>query len=435
MVGISGTLGSSVADDLNKRLLDAVLRSDLDAARAALADGADVHARVLRSPQTTEAAMTPLAWARTPAMADLLLAAGADVNAEDTKGCTPLQNALNHARMSEHTLGVNQVWFLAQPDTPSQNVMLSLGNWDHAKVVKELVRLIRLLRPTTVITQSPRFAAGENHGDHQACAVAATEAFDLAGDPTAFPEQLAEPREREDLLDGLKPWRPQRLLFTGIGSDLQSLGNDVVRSSMDDVSPRSKLTYGQEIADAWQWHRTQHSGGRGMTLGPGANPPRPRPRGGEQRYFLAKDLAQPAPAASRLAAFRLGGTWEFYQQFWRDHHLNHMDLLDKLTLSIQPQDTLKLPLIYDNSSDQSVPVTVSCQLPAGWKTAEAMHAEKTVAAHSRGEFEFVLHSPQSEGETSLDCTATANGQNAGSIHIAAGVSTRTMREGIAAAER
>jgi hypothetical protein len=36
----------------------------------------------------------------------------------------------------------------------------------------------------------PGFFVGENHGDHQAAGVLATEAFDSAGDPTVFRRSL-----------------------------------------------------------------------------------------------------------------------------------------------------------------------------------------------------------------------------------------------------
>jgi hypothetical protein len=44
-----------------------------------------------------------------------------------------------------------------------------------------------------VLTWLPAYTAGENHGDHQAVGVLATEAFDIAGDPTQLAEQVAAP--------------------------------------------------------------------------------------------------------------------------------------------------------------------------------------------------------------------------------------------------
>src|SRR6267378_4045509 len=100
------------------------------------------------------------------------------------------------ARNALTTLGITNVWFLGGKDTASQNVLLSLANWDHGESLEQLVRLVRLTRPEVILTFLPGTFIGEDHGDHQAYGVLATEAFDLAGDPTSFPEQLAGPTKR-----------------------------------------------------------------------------------------------------------------------------------------------------------------------------------------------------------------------------------------------
>lgn len=94
------------------------------------------------------------------------------------------------------TLGIGKAWFLGGVDTASQDVLQSLANWDHGKTLENLVRLVRLTRPEVILTFLPGTFIGEDHGDHQAAGVLATEAFDLAGDPTAFPEQVAVPLRR-----------------------------------------------------------------------------------------------------------------------------------------------------------------------------------------------------------------------------------------------
>src|SRR5215475_3358476 len=95
------------------------------------------------------------------------------------------------ARQACAKLGVDKVWFLGGNDTASQNVLNSLANWGHGESLEELVRIVRLTRPEIIITWLPGIFIGENHGDHQAAGVLATEAFELASDPTAFPAQLA----------------------------------------------------------------------------------------------------------------------------------------------------------------------------------------------------------------------------------------------------
>src|SRR5690348_12252811 len=93
-------------------------------------------------------------------------------------------------RRAEAALGVYNVWFLNGPDTPGQDVLHSLEAWGHGAALEQLVRLVRLTRPEVILTWLPDYVAGENHDDHQAAGVLATEAFDLAGDSLAFPEQV-----------------------------------------------------------------------------------------------------------------------------------------------------------------------------------------------------------------------------------------------------
>ena len=71
----------------------------------------------------------------------------------------------------------------------SKDYRETLNIWDRKQVVSDIVRVIRTFRPDVVITRfSPQ--PGNTHGHHTASAVLAVEAFKLAGDPKAFPEQL-----------------------------------------------------------------------------------------------------------------------------------------------------------------------------------------------------------------------------------------------------
>jgi len=120
------------------------------------------------------------------------------------------------ARRALESVGIENVWFLNQHDTPSQNVLFSLDHWDHGHVLDELVRLMRITRPEVVLTWLPDPVAGENHADHQASGVVAIEAFDAAGDQTKFAEQLSPAKDRTgmaNLTEGLSPWQPQKLYF------------------------------------------------------------------------------------------------------------------------------------------------------------------------------------------------------------------------------
>ena len=150
------------------------------------------------------------------------------------------------------------MWFLDGKDTASQNVLQSLSNWNHGEALQQLVRLMRLTRPEVVMSFLPGTFVGEDHGDHQASGVLATEAFDLSGDPVAFPEQLAGPTKRlESLLDNLRPWQPKKIyyfadaekedIFRGLGPEY----------SVKDVSKAFKHPYWRIAVDGYLAHETQ----------------------------------------------------------------------------------------------------------------------------------------------------------------------------------
>lgn len=80
----------------------------------------------------------------------------------------------------------------------------TLTKWDKDAILGDVVWVIRNFRPDVIIT---RFATpekgGGGHGHHTTSAILAHEAFDLAGDPTAYPEQL----------EFVDVWQPKRLFW------------------------------------------------------------------------------------------------------------------------------------------------------------------------------------------------------------------------------
>jgi LmbE family N-acetylglucosaminyl deacetylase len=89
----------------------------------------------------------------------------------------------------------------------------TFSKWGRKEVLADVVRVVRTFRPDVIITRFPTDGSG-GHGHHTASALLAHEAFDLAADPRAFPEQLAQ---------GLEPWQAKRLFFNAFswgGADL-----------------------------------------------------------------------------------------------------------------------------------------------------------------------------------------------------------------------
>ena len=76
------------------------------------------------------------------------------------------------------------------------------------EVVARFVAEIRRFRPQVVLTFEPGGLYG--HPDHIAVSKHATEAFRLAADPDAFPEQLVN----DQLVEGTRPHRAQRLFYS-----------------------------------------------------------------------------------------------------------------------------------------------------------------------------------------------------------------------------
>lgn len=74
--------------------------------------------------------------------------------------------------------------------------------WDKQQVLADFVWAIRKFRPDVLITRFSQ-EPGVTHGHHTASAILAMEAYNLAGDPNAFPEQLRY----------VETWQPKRIFW------------------------------------------------------------------------------------------------------------------------------------------------------------------------------------------------------------------------------
>lgn len=155
-------------------------------------------------------------------------------------------------------LGIDLVYYLNELDWAfTTSASATEQFWGHEEPLGNLVRLYRVLKPDVVITMNP---SPRGHGHHQYIAKLATEAFFLAGDPTAFPEQL-----EEEFLD---PWRPKKLYYALAygAADLQSS----VEIPTNEISPSRYLTYAEIEANALSLYRSQGFHGYSPRLDPEA---------------------------------------------------------------------------------------------------------------------------------------------------------------------
>jgi len=133
----------------------------------------------------------------------------------------------------------------------SKDYQETLRIWNRQEVLSDIVRVIREFRPDVLIM---RFSlrAGRTHGHHTASAVLALEAFKLAGDPQAFPEQLKE----------LTPWQPKRIFWNAGG--FQRSDSDEAKALRINVGGDDAAT-GESFADiaahSRSMHKTQGFGG------------------------------------------------------------------------------------------------------------------------------------------------------------------------------
>ncbi len=132
----------------------------------------------------------------------------------------------------------------------------ALAHWGHEAILRDIVWIIRSYRPQVVVsvwTGTPR----DGHGHHQASGILANEAFEVAADPSRFPE-MAE--------YGLEPWRAQKL-YHSAWFRRNEAAVQVPVGSFDPLLGRSHL---QVAMDSRSQHRSQDMGAR-QPMGPSSS--------------------------------------------------------------------------------------------------------------------------------------------------------------------
>jgi len=115
--------------------------------------------------------------------------------------------------------------------------------WDRKQVLGDVVRVIRRFRPDVIVTRySPQ--PGGTHGHHTASAILALEAFQLAGDPDAYPEQL----------DTLEPWKPVRVLQNARG---RASSDGVIQIPADGQDPVTGADFSDIAGRSRAMHKSQ----------------------------------------------------------------------------------------------------------------------------------------------------------------------------------
>lgn len=344
-------------------------------------------------------------------------------------------------RSSLAFLGITNVWFIGVPDTPSQNVLWSLERWNHGAALEEAVRIVRLTRPDVIISLLPDYYTGENHGDHAAAGVIASEAFDMAGDPTVFPEQVGSRRVQDPSIlntEGLHPWQAEKIYFEANPAQADFMKHQGPYYSPFDVSPSRHVPYALLAAQSLSYQLTQ-GGGRIKELIAGGK--LGRFEVGAQ-LVLGKSLVGgavtgdvfegivPGPIpfvpvrgyqSSALSgiSFELDGVFGYYRRFWAAHNLERIaNLMPVPQIGITPGTKLPVPLLIRNNTDKAASVDLSVDLPAGW-TERAGSARYLVPAHDEYPVQAIVEAPTQGVGTWQKITwhAGSDGQDIGSSAI------------------
>ena len=108
-----------------------------------------------------------------------------------------------------------------------------ITKWGRKEIVGDYVRLIRTLRPDVIVTMSIQGRGGDRA--HEATTVLTREGYLAAGDPAAYPEQIAA---------GLRPWQPKKLYFAANAGVVAAGGRGANAGGRGpgDIAPGVKVT-------------------------------------------------------------------------------------------------------------------------------------------------------------------------------------------------
>ena len=151
--------------------------------------------------------------------------------------------------------GLDQQYFTTVVDYGfSKTLEESIGKWGRETVLRDVVRIVRMERPTIILS---RFQGNERdgHGNHQTAGLMAQEAFRAAGDPKRYPEQIT---------GGLRPWQPKKLYIGGVREN----EDWTVRIDSGEYSPRLGDSYDNVARYGLSFQRSQVSGRFTASTGP-----------------------------------------------------------------------------------------------------------------------------------------------------------------------
>jgi len=161
---------------------------------------------------------------------------------------------------ARRTDGGNQLFTRANDFGYSKHPDETLRLWNEEEVLSDVVWAIRKWRPDIIINRFDHNSAGRTHGHHTSSALLSVEAFDLAADPDAFPEQL----------QWVQPWQPRRLFFNtswwfyGSREAFEKADkSDMVAVDVGSYLPWKGKSVNEIAAESRSFHKSQGFGSAG----------------------------------------------------------------------------------------------------------------------------------------------------------------------------
>jgi LmbE family N-acetylglucosaminyl deacetylase len=267
--------------------------------------------------------------------------------------------------------GAEQLFTRARDFGYSKTPAETLSIWGKDEVLGDVVWAIRSFKPDLVITRFPTGGL-ETHGHHTASAILAEEAFRLAGDPKAYPDQIA--------LVG--PWQPRAIVwnksqfFIKPGEDLSSF----LSVDIGGFNPALGASYGEIAATSRSMHKSQGFGAAAQ-------------RGPSLEYFKA--LVGTTPELSLFETVDLS---------WRrvPGTARLMSLLERARADFRPE---KPEAAIDALLDARDELAKIPDNP--WKEPKAAELRDTIVACAGGFFEAVAADYQTTPGASLGVKVTA----------------------------
>ncbi|MDY0933226.1 PIG-L family deacetylase [Chryseobacterium sp. CFBP8996] len=132
----------------------------------------------------------------------------------------------------------------------SKNTTDTFKQWDEDSITADVVWVIRKFRPDVIICRFPPTAAA-GHGQHAASAVVAEKAFKLAGDKSAFPNQLKY----------VTIWQPKRVLWNTFRfGAINTTAENQLKVTVGQYDAQLGMGYGELAGLSRSLHKSQGAG-------------------------------------------------------------------------------------------------------------------------------------------------------------------------------